>query len=974
MQWHKMNKRGTGRILQQININSNFITPINVPVLMQGNVNADYFASSLTTFINAEGNIFFPINLSNTDPIFKYINPSPAGNTIFKNIQTTQRVFLYYNGNKSEVSLPIPIPVNNKMLYIDNGRNYEVKGKKWEKKNYGNVPNNNGELNSYIERSDIDGFDFPEFKITGTRKIPASTADTLCGPVTYTGYTYDRSNYNWKFGENAGIDFNSIISGGTPNLNSSILVSQEGCSTISNTEGELLFFTNGETVYNSGNTIMLNGENLSSSGTSTQSSIIVPRPNSNQYYIFTTDFNGNPNGFEYSIVDMLFDDRKGAVTSKNIKLINQPVSEKVTACETHNGDGYWVITHTSGDSRYHAYKVSSIGLTGPVISNTGSTHNTARGYMKTSLDGEKIISLLYDEGIIDIADFDNSTGVVDNVITISGFTYNNGPYGLEFSSDSSKFYVSDGASDTIYQFNLDDETAENILVNRVKLPIISGASLGALQMGVDERIYVADLNQSSLHVINYPNGLGVQCNLQPYSFSLTSTTVTGNTSQWGLPNLITTNDLSCDRFIYITDVNRENFDFKLIINDVNNVIEPKEMGFTGEIYKYDKNLQQFTNSSVYTFDIPFETLSGNNINNITIPLSNIGEGEFIIKGYYQYNINTLVAKQLGYRKNTINTYKRGEEYNLYTPNTDWYFLNLFKADNPIFNNDTPITPQTINNLVVESVFTQSGNTIYEVGGLSDPIVSFNGSVLFKDVEYSAITTGVTPVIQLNFIPEENQILTYAYVRNSNANDLFGDTYTISSPIKSGDTESHVNTDRVYYNTDQNKFEFYLSSPPFGDVIMSINGSVLSNEIEYFLSETNNKRIIFTIPLQVGDIIEAFYTPQAAVIGEIPNNRPTISWSIIDFPNNTDGRFTVQFAAVDDENFENILYSFQTDYVLGQRSYSLETFLDGAQAGDEYLYRVKNEKFYQPIIGETIYTFGYSDIIKVKIATNIGENY
>ena len=970
-----MRKQGTGKISQNININSKFITPINVATPVQGNVDMGYFASSLTTFIDAGGDIFFPVNLSNIDTIFTYSQVQPAGNTIFTNVQTEPTVILKYIGEESEEDMPIKINSVNEMSYVDNGRDYVVNGVKSESYNFENEPANSTVVNNNIRRSDIDGFDLPEFRITNTRKIPADSGDTLCGPTLYTGYTYDRSNFNWKFGNNIGIDFNPIQSGGTPTINTGSTTSQEGCSVISNTNGELLFYTDGETVYTSGNTIMLNGENLSSSGTSTQSSIIVPRKNTTQYFIFTTDYNGSPNGFEYSIVNMeLGANKEGAVTSKNIKLINDAVSEKVTACETKSGDGYWVITHTSGDSKYYSYKLTSVGLSGPVISDTGTTHNTARGYMKTSIDGSKIISLLYDEDIIDIGDFNNQTGEITNIQTISGITYNNGPYGLEFSSDSTKFYVTDGASDNIIQFNLEDETVEKIKEKRVKISVLSGSSLGALQMGVDERIYVADINNPYLHVINNPNGLGVQCNLQTNSFSLTSSTITGTTSTWGLPNFITTNDLSCDRFVYITETSRSNFNFDLVVNNLNDVVENKNLNFTGEIYKYSEEISGFTNNSLYTFNISNEDLMSSNINPITIPLSNIGEGEFILKGYYGYDINTLIAKQLGLVRNTINTYKRGVEYSLYDPSTDWYFLNIFEADTPIFNNDTPIVPQSIGNLVVESVFTQSGNTIYEYTGLGDPIVSFNGLVLFKDVEYSAITTGVTPVIELSFEPEDNQILTYAYVSNSQPNALFGDTFRITDTIKSGDTESYVESDRVYYNTDHNRYEYYLISPPFGDVVVTINGAVLSNNIEYFLSSSNKKRIIFTKELKVGDLIEAFYTPQASVIGTIPNNKPTISWSVINFPLNTNGKFIIQFADVEDENFENVLFSFETDYVLNQRSYSLETFLEGAVAGDKFLYRIKNEKFYQPIKGETIYSFSFSDTIKIEIGTNIGENY
>ncbi len=970
-----MRKQGTGKISQNISINSQFITPINIPTPIQGNVDMGYFASSLTTYINAGGDVFFPIDLSNVDNIFTYKQVQPAGNTIFNNIQTTPTVLLRYLGDESEPSLPIKINSVNEMTYVDNGRDYVVNGVKTESYNFENEPANSTIINNNVRRSDIDGFDLPEFRITNTRKIPSNSGDTLCGPTYYSGYTYNRSNFNWKFGNGAGINFNDIKTGGTPTISTGVTTSQEGCSTISNDNGELLFYCDGETVFTSGNTIMLNGENLSSSGTSTQSSIIVPRNNTQQYYVFTTDYNGSPNGFEYSIVDMeLGNNRSGAVTSKNIKLINDAVSEKVTSCETHNGDGYWVITHTSGDSKYYSYKLTSRGLSGPIISNTGSTHNTARGYMKTSIDGTKIVSLLYDEDIIDIGDFNNQTGEVTNIKTISGITYNNGPYGLEFSDDSSKFYVSDGASDNIIQFNLEDKTEYDIKENRVKITVLSGSSLGALQMGVDERIYIADMGSSYLHTINNPNGLGVQCNLQPNSFSLTSSTITGVTSTWGLPNFISSNNLSCDRFVYITELGRNNFTFDLVINNLNDVVENKNLSFTGEIYRYSKEISGFTNNSLFTFNLNNETLSNSNINPITIPFINIGEGEFILKGYYGYNINTLIAKQLGLTRNTINTYKRGVEYSLYDPQTDWYFINLYKSDKPTFTNQSPNPPQSIGNLVVSSLFTYSGETNYFVGGLSDPIVSYNGSVLFKNIEYSAITSGSTTLIKLNFIPEDKQVLTYAYVRDGQPNDLFGDGYRITETIKSGSTENYNTTDRVYFNTDHNRYEYYLISPTFGNPILTLNGSVLSFDIEYLLSTTNLRRIILTKSLKVGDLIEAFYTPQASVIGTIPNNKPTISWSVTNFPLNDSGKFIVEFVDVEDDNFQNILYSFETPYVLNQRSYSLETLLGNASAGDRFLYRIKNEKFYQPIVGETIYSFNFSDIIKIEIGTNIGENY
>ena len=875
------------------------------------------------------------------------------------------------------------ITENNQILYIDNGRKYQLLSSRNESKNYGWQPISNEELFPYVERSDFDSFDFPQVSIRGTRKIPTSTADTLCGPITYTGYTYDRMNYNWMFGSNAGITFNPIQTGSTPTPLSGAMVSQEGVASISNQEGQLLFYTNGETIYTSGHTIMSNGTGLASSGTSTQSSIIIPKPDSNKYYVFTTDFNGSPNGFEYSIVNMDLEGGLGKVETKNIKLINSPLSEKVTACSHSNEDDYWVITHTSGDTSFYSYKISSAGLSGPVITSIGSTHNTARGYMKTSPDCTKLISLLYDEDIIDIFDFEASAGTLSNFISITGKTFDVGPYGLEFSSDSSKFYVSDGAGEKVYQYNLSFTAGTDILDNEIEVANIDGSSLGTLQMGPDEKIYVADSGTTNLHVIHNPNGLGVQCNFQENSFNLSTSAITGTSSIWGLPNIITDKAISCDRYVYITSRNRIGFGFDFLVNNVNNVVFPKKLSYYGEIYKYDQTTSEFSTSALQTFNISYDSLSANTGNTLVIASDKIGEGEFLIKPYWDYNINTLIAKQQNVRKSSVNTYKRGELYGLYVPETDWYFINIFEASQPLFNNSTTPPPKVINSLSVASVITEAGRTKYNIQGLSDPIVSYNGAILAKNMEYSAVTTPIsattgttafTPYIELSFDPLDGQILTYAYVKNGDVNDLLGDLYVVEDVIKSGSTGTQLETDRVFYNTTKGKYEFYLLSVSSSDVVLSINGSMLSNNIEYFKSFSNSRRIILEEPLNMGDIIEAFYVPTNAINGGIDTNTPQISWSIDVAPLTTNGKFTVQVTTVDDINYENVVYSEVVDYVIGQKTYNKLITLTNAKAGDKFIYRVKNEKFYTPIIGETIYSVSYSFTNKIEVLNNSGENY
>jgi hypothetical protein len=962
-----------GKIENPMGVNSLIFTENEVRLGVDAVILSNYNAISLTPYINVGDSSFFMDNLVNTEPILQLTLPENYGNTIFTDTLNIRTICLELDGNESDEFQTIPTESENKMIYIDEGKGYEYGGVRNESRNYGWQPVSNEEIFTYVERSDLDGFDYPQFTLTNTRKIPATTADTLCGPIYLTGETFNRSNYNWFFGNNVRLNFNPIRSGQTEVILSGSLVSQEGCATISDSNGGVLFYTNGETVYNKDGDIMLNGDNLESSGTSTQSSLIVPLPgNSDEYYLFTTDFNGSPNGFEYSIVDMSLSDGLGEVTTKNIKLINSPLTEKVTATLDSGDENYWVVTHTSGDTNFYSYKLTSSGLQVPVVTPIGTSNDTARGYMKISPDGTKLISLLYDQQIIDVFDFNTTEGRPSNHLVISGVSYNNGPYGLEFSSDSSKFYVSDGGSDTITQYNLSYTSTTEIINQSITLPIISGASLGALQMGPDENIYIADNNKSYLHRINYPNGEGLFCNLQMEEVNLTATT-TGITSQWGLPNTIPNYNISCDRDIYISSRSQENFDFTLAINNYNNIVREKELDFRGVIYRYDAVSKEFI-TPVHEFTVNYENINLSSASTISVPLLDIGETEFIVKGYWEYPLQTLMNKQLGTTISNRNAYEKGKMYGLYNPDTDWYFLNMYVADKPYFTTSEIGEIVPVKGLIVTSNYTEEGVSGYTVNTTSDPIVCLNGAVLMKEVEYTFTTDFGIPMIYLTEVPLPNQVLTMAYIEDSPPSSLYVDSYIITDPIISGANNTQSITDKVFFNETYQTYEYYLDSPPQTDVGIAVNGSVLKINEEYLLSSSNNKRVIITKQLKVSDVITAFYTPAVAVVGNIQTNQPSISWSINNPPINTDGIFIVEFTDTEDTDFENVLYSGVTNYRVATQNYSLVINLYNATVGEEFLYRIINKKFYNPIMGQTIVSESYSDVINVKIATNNGINY
>src|SRR5688572_27382027 len=132
----------------------------------------------------------------------------------------------------------------------------------------------------------------------------------------------------WYFGAQAGMDFN----GGAPvSLSNGQLYTTEGCASIADANGNLLFYTEGVNVYNRLHVTMPNGTGLMGGTSASQSAMILPVPgNSTQYYIFTVP-NTASGGLTYSMVDMTLAGGNGDVTTKNAALGAVNVAEKLTA-------------------------------------------------------------------------------------------------------------------------------------------------------------------------------------------------------------------------------------------------------------------------------------------------------------------------------------------------------------------------------------------------------------------------------------------------------------------------------------------------------------------------------------------------------------------------------------------------------------------------------------------------------------------
>jgi gliding motility-associated-like protein len=349
---------------------------------------------------------------------------------------------------------------------------------------------------------------------------------SLIGLVYYLPSYGQKENYNWYFGKRAGLTFTTD----TPSaLTDGMMTTQEGCGAISDGAGNLLFYTDGITVYDRKHMPMLNGQNLYGNPSSTQCGIIQQKPgDKNLYYVFSLNENGGR--FSYSVVDMRLNNGYGDVITnlKNIELAPE-ATEKLVLIRKSSGLDYWVIAHAVQSDEFLVYELTSQGVSPtPKTVKAGVRHGGNRGYMRASPDGSMIacayigpqIDPSYHSGVaIDLLKFDRATG---NLILLHTFPV--GVYGLEFSPNGKYLYSAPRGPGSIHQFNVTTYTDATITMASPSI------YFGALQNGPDGKLYIAQTNSKYLGMIEFPDKPGVACGYKKNALYLG-----GRTCTEGLP-------------------------------------------------------------------------------------------------------------------------------------------------------------------------------------------------------------------------------------------------------------------------------------------------------------------------------------------------------------------------------------------------------------------------------------------------------
>jgi gliding motility-associated-like protein len=493
---------------------------------------------------------------------------------------------------------------------------------------------------------------------------------------------------------------------------------------------------------------------------------------------------------------MNLDGGNGAVTSDKNVLVYTPTIESLGITKHGNGQDYWIITHGWDSNSFIAYQLTAAGLNlTPVITNIGAvitgtpTAFVAAGSIKVSPSGSKLAFT----SVMDIAqlfNFNNSTGVLTNEITL--LTETGELVGAAFSPDESLLYIGNSFG-KIHQFNLNSSSIPNSIIT-----IHNGDIPGQLQVGPDNKIYVAFSNRTKLGVINNPNVLGTACNL-----ILNGVDLVGRKCKLGLPSFnqsffftpsITVNSSCVDQpsvFNFSTSLTVVSATWNFGDGTTSNSINPTHI---------------YANAGTYNVSIsvvtPFGT--GNNTRQITIfPKPTL--------------LNTTISlKQCDDNNDGFSAFNLNETIPLLVSNpaglTFSFFETLLEAQNNTnsITNTTAYPNQVVSNDIIY-VRVENSNGCYQTAQINlyvsttlipstfqivknecDNIASGSNTDGISTFDFSAATA------QIRVLFPVGQLLTISYYKNST--DALAEQNAITN-ISNYSNIGYPNTQTIYVRVD-----------------------------------------------------------------------------------------------------------------------------------------------------------------------------
>jgi hypothetical protein len=327
----------------------------------------------------------------------------------------------------------------------------------------------------------------------------------------------------WFFGNRGVIDFGTTGTDVTYSVNPTAINVSEGTTVVTDTSGELVFYSDGLTVWNRDNAVMLNGSGLTAAPSATQTVAAFPSLSRPGIYFVVSNGGASESGgvgpLRYSEIDMSLDGGLGGVTSvKNVLLDGgaSTATEGLTAVPNADGTGFWVITATGGsqpgNSNIVAHEFDGDGPTGTIVRSPMSTANGNQfGTLNLSPDMTRIAQHLGStdgSGQLRLLQLNAETGEVTELVTWAsptGANTGSNSYSADFSPDGRYLYVTRiFGTGHLFRYDLDTYTTASDLEAHAENLAPIGSYGGQVKRAPDGRMYVASYNDK-LWIVDDPD-------------------------------------------------------------------------------------------------------------------------------------------------------------------------------------------------------------------------------------------------------------------------------------------------------------------------------------------------------------------------------------------------------------------------------------------------------------------------------------
>ena len=320
----------------------------------------------------------------------------------------------------------------------------------------------------------------------GMQEIELFSSNGICtvssGPeLLSAGDCNLHQNDQWNYSTGFALDF----TGATPvSTQTSAINSSRGTASLSDRDGNLLFYSDGGTVWNRNHQPMPNGTGLQGLSQDQQTLAAIPMPgHPDKAWLFTCRSTA-AHALMYHVIDLTADSGRGDVILKNQLIGNWSQCRMLTTAMHANGCDYWLVTRPLPGNNFVCYRLTPDGIQPPVSSpmNPGISYI---GPIQVAPDGSRISAGNFGGYSVLLGDFDNATGMVSNTGILPTHQY---PSGIAFSPNSDLLYVT-GGTGSIFQFDLNAGTLTDIQNSRTDIAN-AGTSFRGMALAPNGQILV----------------------------------------------------------------------------------------------------------------------------------------------------------------------------------------------------------------------------------------------------------------------------------------------------------------------------------------------------------------------------------------------------------------------------------------------------------------------------------------------------